>query len=156
MLFAMMIVSIFLNLASPKFQQQSLIAVLIQQESTGYDYAVGDDGKALGCLQIHRDYWFDASQYGGVVNDPAWSYRRATRNRAKSIQLVRWYWQRYALTAYKLGNMEVLARIHKGGPQGYHRRSTLAYWEDIRARLLAHGIQPDWYFTRPTAIAQGF
>ena len=43
----------------------SLILILIQVESSGNDLAVGDGGKAYGCLQMHAGYVQDAAEYAG-------------------------------------------------------------------------------------------
>ena len=53
-------------------QQTELVNAIIQVESSGNDDAIGDNGKAIGCLQIWQPYWFDAterSNIGGVYRD---------------------------------------------------------------------------------------
>jgi hypothetical protein len=88
------------------------------------DYVNGQP-QALGPLQITRAFFSDASVPGAYhqVQDLAYARRVATA-----------YYMRYAPEAYRQGNMEVLARIHNGGPMGHRKASTLAY----SRRLLAY------------------
>ena len=99
---------------------------LHQVETSGRLGAIkGDGGAALGPLQITRAFFSDASVPGAYhqVQDLAYARRVATA-----------YYMRYAPEAYRQGNMEVLARIHNGGPMGHRKASTLAY----SRRLLAY------------------
>ena len=99
---------------------------LHQVETSGRFGAIkGDGGAALGPLQITRAFFSDASVPGAYhqVQDLAYARRVATA-----------YYMRYAPEAYRQGNMEVLARIHNGGPMGHRKASTLAY----SRRLLAY------------------
>lgn len=92
--------------------------------------AVGDDGASLGPLQIKAAYYEDARKNlpdclrkagYGCVKDAA-----AARTVAKA------YWRRYCPAALRQGNVEVLARIHNGGPSGSRQKGTLAYWRKVR------------------------
>ena len=84
----------------------------------------GDGGAALGPLQITRAFFSDASVPGAYhqVQDLAYARRVATA-----------YYMRYAPEAYRQGNMEVLARIHNGGPRGHQKASTLPYARKLMA-----------------------
>jgi hypothetical protein len=92
--------------------------------------AIGDGGKALGPLQIHRVYWLDA-----VDHDPSLVANGETydsvRDRAYARRVVMAYWSRYA----KSWDAETLARIHNGGPKGHTKRATLGYWVKVKAKL---------------------
>ncbi len=92
--------------------------------------AIGDGGKALGPLQIHRVYWVDA-----VDHDPSLVANGETydsvRDRAYARRVVMAYWSRYA----KSWDSETLARIHNGGPKGHRKAATLGYWAKVRAKL---------------------
>jgi hypothetical protein len=78
----------------------------------------GDNGAALGPLQIHRVYFQDSGVKGhySQVADLAFARRVATA-----------YLKRYAPKAWERGDVVTLARIHNGGPQGHRKQATLAY-----------------------------
>lgn len=95
-------------------------------ESSGRLGAIkGDGGAALGPLQIHRRYHQDSRVPGPYQQVANWDYARRVATA---------YFKRYAAQAWERGDMEVLARIHNGGPMGHRKASTLAY----SRRLLAH------------------
>jgi hypothetical protein len=110
----------------------SLIISLITVESGGKDFAIGDNGKALGCLQLHAGYVQDAAEYAGMD----WIHQDAlVRDAAVHIFIA--YMDRYA-TEERLGRkptMEDIARIHNGGPNGYKKKSTEAYWAKVEKEL---------------------
>lgn len=85
---------------------------------------IGDGGKALGPLQIHRDYHADSRVAGDYsrVADLDYSKRVATA-----------YLRRYAPTAWAAGDVETLARIHNGGPRGHLKTATKGYGLRVKA-----------------------
>ena len=114
-------------------QQTELVNAIIQVESSGNDDAIGDNGKAIGCLQIWQPYWFDAterSNIGGVYRD--------CFKRDYAVRIFDAYMKRYAGAAWlsqSAFNPEIVARIHNGGPQGYKRKSTEKYWKKVQKVL---------------------
>lgn len=109
-----------------------LILAIIAIESNGDNDAIGDDGKAQGCLQIWQCYIDDANQYAGTsyTHDDAF-------DREASIQIFTAYMRRYA-TEDRLGRVvtaEDIARIHNGGPNGYKKAATDGYWQKVKAEL---------------------
>lgn len=107
----------------------TLIIALITIESGGNDFAIGDDGKAYGCLQMHAAYVQDAAEHAGKE----WIHEDALQ-RDVAIQIFMAYMDRYA-TAERLGHeptIEDIARIHNGGPDGYKKSSTDKYWEKVK------------------------
>lgn len=102
----------------------TLIEAMILVESGGRDWISGDNGSALGCLQIHEPviadvnaaYGFDFIHADALVPD-----------KAKMICAL--YLLRYAGPR---ASAETCARIWNGGPDGAQRHSTLAYWEEVR------------------------
>ena len=110
----------------------ALIAALIAIESSGNDFAVGDHGKAVGCLQIHPEVVQDVSRR-------VRPYTLAQRlDRKASIEICVFYLNLYA-NVMRLGHApsnEDLARIWHGGPNGYKDRRTLPYWEKVRVQML--------------------
>jgi len=78
----------------------------------------GDNGAALGPLQIHRVYFQDSGVKGSYsqVADLAFARRVATA-----------YLKRYAPKAWERGDVVTLARVHNGGPLGHRKAATLSY-----------------------------
>jgi hypothetical protein len=85
---------------------------------------VGDGGKALGPLQIHRAYHSDSRVPGEYsrVADLEYSKRVASA-----------YLQRYAPEAWAKGDIVTLARVHHGGPRGASKPATLGYGRKVAA-----------------------
>jgi hypothetical protein len=95
-------------------------------ETSGRTGAIlGDNGKALGPLQIHQAYHTDA-RIGG-------DYSRCS-DLDYSKRVVTAYLQRYAPAAWAAGDVVTLARIHNGGPRGASKQATVAYGDKV-ARL---------------------
>jgi len=86
----------------------------------------GDNGAALGPLQIHRVYFQDSGVNGSYsqVADLAFARRVATA-----------YFKRYAPRAWAAGDVVTLARVHNGGPSGHRKQSTLAYSRKVLAAM---------------------
>ena len=89
----------------------------------------GDNGKALGPLQIHWVCWKDANMPDGTYADCAdLSYAKRVFAR---------YMARYA-TERRLGRAvtdQDRARIWNGGPHGWKKKATLKYWDKVRKEL---------------------
>jgi hypothetical protein len=87
---------------------------------------IGDQGRALGPLQIHRAYHADSRVAGDYSRcaDLEYSKRVATA-----------YLQRYAPQAWASGNVEVLARVHNGGPKGATKPATKGYGVRVEALM---------------------
>ena len=130
-----MITLALLMLAVPQYnaQQTKLINALIQVESNGKDDAVGDNGNAIGCLQIWKIYHIDAterSNIGGVYAD--------CFQRDYAVLVFDAYMRRYARSAWTdplKFDAEKVARIHNGGPKGYKKTATVKYWKKVKILL---------------------
>jgi hypothetical protein len=85
---------------------------------------LGDNGKALGPLQIHKSYHTDSRVAGDYsrVADLEYSKRVATA-----------YLKRYAPAAWAAGDVETLARVHNGGPRGHLKSATKGYGVRVKA-----------------------
>jgi hypothetical protein len=92
--------------------------------------AIGDGGKALGPMQIHRVYWLDAVEHDPSLVANGETYD-SVRDRAYARRVVMAYWSRYA----KSWDSQTLARVHNGGPKGHTKRATLGYWAKVKAKL---------------------
>jgi hypothetical protein len=84
---------------------------------------LGDGGRALGPLQIHRNYHKDSKIAG--------DYSRCA-DLAYSRRVVAAYLKHYAPTAWRNGDVLTLARVHNGGPKGASKRATLIYASEVR------------------------
>ena len=104
----------------------NLITALIAVESSGNDMAVGDQGKAIGCLQIHKAVVADVNRITGS------NYRHSEMtNRVAARAVCEAY-----LKAYGKGKtIEEQARIWNGGPTGDRKTATEGYWRKIEAQL---------------------
>ena len=114
-------------------QQTELINAIIQVESNGQDDAVGDNGSAIGCLQIWKIYWLDATERSNIGGKYLDCF---TRN--YSIKIFDAYMKRYAREAWtnpKKFDAEKGARIHNGGPNGYRKTATEKYWKKVLTTL---------------------
>lgn len=85
---------------------------------------IGDGGRALGPLQIHRSYHADSRVAGDYsrVTELDYSKRVATA-----------YLKRYAPAAWAAGDVETLARVHNGGPRGHLKPATKGYAAKVKA-----------------------
>ena len=86
---------------------------------------IGDNGRALGPLQIHKAYHADARIGGDYARCADLDY---------SKRVVSAYLERYAPAAWAAGDVTTLARIHNGGPRGHLKPATKSYGDKV-ARL---------------------
>jgi len=104
----------------------NLITALIAVESSGNDLAIGDNGRALGPLQIHRAVVLDVNRITGS------HYRHQDMtNRVQARAVCAAY-----LTHYGRGaTTEQLARRWNGGPTGDRKPATVAYWAKVEKAI---------------------
>jgi len=104
----------------------NLITALIAVESGGNDMAIGDNGKAIGALQIHKAVVIDVNRITGS------HYRHQDMtNRAQARAVCEAYLKAYG----KGATTEQLARRWNGGPTGDKKQATEAYWNKVRKYL---------------------
>ena len=87
-------------------------------------YAVGDSGRSIGPYQISFGYWLDAYNYDPSI-EGTWAM---CVDQIYAEQVMIAYWKRHAS---EHDTWEVLARIHNGGPKGYHKVETQEYWKKV-------------------------
>ena len=103
-----------------------LIAALITVESNGNDTAIGDGGRAIGALQIHKAVVVDANRIAGT----SYTHQQMT-NRIAARRVCEVY-----LTHYGKGcTTEQLARRWNGGPTGDRKSATITYWNKVKKHL---------------------
>ena len=103
-----------------------LIAAIITVESNGNDTAIGDGGRAIGALQIHKAVVVDANRIAGT----SYTHQQMT-NRIAARRVCEIYLSRYA--AGKTN--EEAARIWNGGPTGHRKSATVSYWNKVKKHL---------------------
>lgn len=104
----------------------NLITALIAVESSGNDLAIGDGGKAIGPLQIHKAVVLDVNRITGS------HYRHQDMtNRVAARAVCEAYLKHYG----KGATTEQLARRWNGGPKGDTKTSTEAYWAKVKKHL---------------------
>ena len=104
----------------------NLISALIIVESSNNDLAVGDQGKAIGCLQIHKAVVLDVNRITGS------NYRHSEMtNRVAARAVCQAYLKAYG----KGASTEQLARRWNGGPTGDRKSATEAYWAKVKKHL---------------------
>ena len=104
----------------------NLISALIIVESSGNDQAIGDNGRALGPLQIHRGVVLDVNRITGSN----YQWQQMT-NRAQARAVCEAYLKHYG----KNCSTEQLARRWNGGPTGDRKPATEAYWAKVKKHL---------------------
>lgn len=104
----------------------NLISALIMVESSNNDLAIGDQGRAIGCLQIHKAVVVDVNRITGS------HYRHQDMtNRAAARAVCEAY-----LTHYGRGaSTEQLARRWNGGPTGDRKTATVTYWAKVKKQI---------------------
>jgi len=105
----------------------NLITALMIVESSGNDQAIGDNGRALGPLQIHRGVVLDVNRFTGS------NYRHQDMtNRAAARAVCQAYLEHYG----RGKSLEEQARIWNGGPQGDKKKTaTEGYWLKVQKHL---------------------
>lgn len=95
------------NCAGQDFDQ--FCKILSKLESNDNDYALGDNGKALGRYQIWESYYQDARVFDKTISFPYYSLT----NKVNSEKVIKAYLERYCK-----GNRtwEDMARCHNSGP----------------------------------------
>ena len=112
-----------------------LMSALIAVESGGNVSAIGDDGRAVGILQIHAECIQDVNRITGK-NYTLEDRKDAAKSRAICSAYLSHYGKIYERRTGKRATAEVLARIWNGGPTGYRRNGTRAYWRKIQAHIM--------------------
>lgn len=108
-----------------------LIDALIIVESNGDEKAVGDNGHAIGILQLHKEYVDDVNRI--YSTNYRWPEDAISKQRSGGIcrYYLFHYGRHYEATTGNKVTYEILAKIHNGGPNGWMKLSTQKYWEKV-------------------------
>lgn len=115
--------------SNKNYSNLELAKAIHQVESSGRvgRNIVGDNGKAIGPLQIHFENWKDATDFDKSIKG-----KYSDCHDLKYSQLV---FDAY-LRRYGNGkSVEERARIWNGGPRGIEKSATVAYWKKVKKNL---------------------
>ena len=109
-------------------------------ESGGNANAVGDNGNAVGAYQIWKIYVDDVNR---ILKEDVFVYKdRCDKVKSANMALVytKFYtgiaeWNKPYFPPTQMDRFEAMARIHNGGPTGYKKECTKAYWVKVKAEL---------------------
>jgi hypothetical protein len=118
------------DLDALRVEHRAFLDALAQVESGGKDDAVGDNGKAIGRMQIWEIYWTDAVAHANIGGEYA-----DCKGKAYAERVVMAYLHRYGKKALADKDYEKLARIHNGGPRGHTKTATVKYWRKVEKAL---------------------
>ena len=109
------------------------ILCLIQIESSNNNNAIGDNGKAVGCLQIHPIMVREVNRICRIKRSKMHFTIADRMDRTKSITMATIYF-RYHIK--NLENYEAMARSWNGGP-GWrqNKASTDRYWAKVKSEM---------------------
>jgi hypothetical protein len=122
-----------------------LLAALIAVESGGDVNAIGDNGRAIGCLQIHPIMVDECNRIlhrkFGPLKETDFRFTLKHRqwestSRNMAICYLRYWGSHYKQKHGKEPTYEVYARLWNGGPKGYAKPATEAYWRKVKAAML--------------------
>jgi hypothetical protein len=108
-------------------------------ESNNNDSAIGDNGRAIGRFQIWEVYYRDAKEYSLRRGD-SFNLKNTIYTDCRNPQIAKRvmvaYWTRYAPTALKNNDFEILARLHNSGPAWKAKISKSdSYWLKVKYAL---------------------
>ena len=118
-----------ITIAMSAFAEPSdkLINALVRVESGGRASVVGDNGRAVGVLQIHKCVIDDVNKFSKT------KYTYADRaNPTKSREICKKYLLRYAGAN---ATNEHYARVWNGGPKGHTKKATVKYWNKVKKAM---------------------
>jgi hypothetical protein len=107
-----------------------LLNAIEQVESGGRADAIGDNGKAVGCMQIHKTY---VDEVNRILGKKKFTYADR-KNKAKSREMTSIYLDYWA-KQHKLTDEVQISRLHNGGSMGHKKKATLVYAEKIKKAM---------------------
>lgn len=116
---------------------EDLIDAIIYVESRGNDSAIGDRGKAVGCLQIQP---ICVREVNRILRKHKSNVRFSLQDRydrAKSIQMFNIIAEQYICCEYVtfMEYAEIVSRRWNGGPRGDRKKATIKYWYKVKPHL---------------------
>ena len=111
---------------------QTLLAAMVLVESGGDDSAIGDHGRAHGCLQIQKACIEDVNHYTGT------NYSLSDAHHRKRALAIAEAYMRLWATKRRLGHdptAEDFARTFHDGPTGFRNPHSKTYWAKVQKHL---------------------
>ena len=109
-----------------------LIPLLLTIEGSNRDNVPpGDDGNAIGCLQIHKIYVREVNR---ILGENRYTYADR-HNKNKSIEMAKIhiaYWSPKEMPGSLIDKLVILGRIHNAGPFGYNKKCSIPYAKKIK------------------------
>lgn len=123
---------------------RTLMLALAIVESGNDPNAVGDNGKALGLLQIHKGVVEDVNKHSSLHYEHEDMMRKIPSEVACIVYLTH-YGEAYRNREEEEPTYEVYARIWNGGYAGLfsNKGKTDVYWEKVRKELLKLGVKEE-------------
>lgn len=115
----------------------ALLDIIAVVESNCNDRAVGDGGKARGRYQIWACYVADVNRIAGTSYTHSDAHDPDKARKMVEIYLTH-YGEIYQRRTRRSPSVEVLCRIHNGGPSGWRKESTLPYWGRCQEAMKNH------------------
>lgn len=116
--------------SSPADPYAKVLPAIEQVESGGDANAIGDNGLAVGILQIHPVMVDDCNRIAKAKGLNLTFTLADRKDPAKSRQMFRVYSDHYSA-----GSCEKIARNWNGGPKGHTKNATLPYWAKVRKAM---------------------
>lgn len=111
-----------------------ILPFLMIVESNNDPYAIGKN-EDLGILQITPIVVEDVNRLYGTCYE-----HRDCFDHDISVDIatkyLSTYGARYEQLTKKTITLEVLARIHNGGPNGWMKESTISYWDKVKKQII--------------------
>ena len=124
----------------------NLITALMIVESSGNDQTIGDNGRALGPLQIHRGVVLDVNRITGS------NYRHQDMtNRAAARAVCQAYLEHY-VTEKRIGRKPTIAdfaKVWNSGPDGFKKTCSEKYAAKVQLQTTK---QNDNYIEKRKAV----
>lgn len=121
------------------FSAWSFVAMLMfamgDVESNNNPDAVGDNGQAVGVLQIHPQVIKDVNTITGAGYTLQDRYD-PDKSREICAAYLGYHGMQYQMKTGKEPTLEVYARIWNGGPRGYEKPQTLKYWRKVQRAII--------------------
>ena len=126
-----MVKKLFLSiLLAVSLNADPVVNSVVEIESNGNVYAVGDNGRSVGPMQIQKIAVRDVNR---ILGEKRFSYddRFCSEKSAEMFYIYTYYYTRYD----RLGRQRTLqdiVRVWNGGPNGYRKASTRKYWKKFK------------------------
>jgi len=104
-----------------------LLRAIEQVESGGDPSAIGDEGKAVGILQIHKVMVDDVNR---IVGRKAYTY--GDRFDADKSREMFWIYSKHYTPSL---DREQVSRRWNGGPRGAEKSATVIYWLRVKSQI---------------------